>query len=231
MWIMLKQENITCLHSVCKVKIHTFFFLLSVQRRDFDAFSLCRSQLNANCQGADKAVLTQSNTVVGAKLVYDGDKKRSFQVNKEIFSLFAKVCCLSTTDIPITTTESLSLFLFPCMFSHKSCVCSHVGIIHAQGSTTQFIFGRRFTIRLETSCTAFTLCGLDKREHLSSGSERIVMKMSKEGGRLSDLFRGPLELQSDALRLNNIPLNIGPVTYTKHAVTMFLAQSSGCEVF
>ncbi|XP_018516111.1 alpha-2,8-sialyltransferase 8F isoform X1 [Lates calcarifer] len=49
-----------------------------------------RSQLNSKCNGFEKAIVTQANTPVGSKLVYDGEKKRSLQVNLEIFSTFAK---------------------------------------------------------------------------------------------------------------------------------------------
>lgn len=49
-----------------------------------------RSQLSNSCHGHDRAIITQVNTAVGTKLVYDGDKKRSLQVTKEIFSTFVK---------------------------------------------------------------------------------------------------------------------------------------------
>ncbi|XP_071324745.1 alpha-2,8-sialyltransferase 8F isoform X2 [Trachinotus anak] len=47
-----------------------------------------RSQLSGKCHGFDKAIITQANTPVGSKLVYDGEKKRSLQVTPEIFSTF-----------------------------------------------------------------------------------------------------------------------------------------------
>lgn len=50
-----------------------------------------RSQLSNKCHGFHKAILTQANTAVGSRLVYDGEKKRSMQVTAEIFSTFAKV--------------------------------------------------------------------------------------------------------------------------------------------
>ncbi|XP_060882297.1 alpha-2,8-sialyltransferase 8E [Labrus mixtus] len=49
-----------------------------------------RSQLNSNCNGFDKAIITQANTPVGSNLVYDGEKKRSLQVSPEVFSTFTK---------------------------------------------------------------------------------------------------------------------------------------------
>lgn len=54
-------------------------------------FPSLRSQLSSRCHGFQKAILTQANTAVGSKLVYDGEKKRSLQVTPEIFSTFAKV--------------------------------------------------------------------------------------------------------------------------------------------
>lgn len=50
-----------------------------------------RSQLSSRCNGFQKAIITQANTPVGFKLVYDGEKKRALQVNAEIFSTFTKV--------------------------------------------------------------------------------------------------------------------------------------------
>ncbi|XP_035470091.1 alpha-2,8-sialyltransferase 8F isoform X2 [Scophthalmus maximus] len=55
-----------------------------------DNYQKFRSQLGSKCHGLDKAIVTQGNTPVGAKLVYDGEKKRSLQVTPEIFSTFTK---------------------------------------------------------------------------------------------------------------------------------------------
>ncbi|KAM9345885.1 alpha-2,8-sialyltransferase 8F isoform 2-T2 [Symphorus nematophorus] len=49
-----------------------------------------RSQLSSMCHGSDKAIVTQANTPVGKKLVYDGEKRRTLQVTPEIFSTFTK---------------------------------------------------------------------------------------------------------------------------------------------
>ncbi|XP_059191305.1 alpha-2,8-sialyltransferase 8F-like [Centropristis striata] len=48
-----------------------------------------RSELSSKCNGFDKAIITQANTPVGSKIVYDGEKK-SLEVTPEIFSTFAK---------------------------------------------------------------------------------------------------------------------------------------------
>ncbi|XP_029363724.1 alpha-2,8-sialyltransferase 8F [Echeneis naucrates] len=48
------------------------------------------AQLSSQCHGSDKAIITQANTPVGSKLVYDGDKKKSIQVNAELFRTFIK---------------------------------------------------------------------------------------------------------------------------------------------
>lgn len=50
-----------------------------------------RSELSGRCQGSQGAVITQANTPVGSRLVYDGERKRSVQVSPEVFSTFAKV--------------------------------------------------------------------------------------------------------------------------------------------
>ncbi|XP_049418138.1 alpha-2,8-sialyltransferase 8E-like isoform X2 [Epinephelus fuscoguttatus] len=49
-----------------------------------------RLQLSSECNGFDKAIITQANTPVGSKIVYDGEKKRSLNVTSKIFSTFAK---------------------------------------------------------------------------------------------------------------------------------------------
>ncbi|XP_068574990.1 alpha-2,8-sialyltransferase 8E [Cebidichthys violaceus] len=59
-------------------------------KKQEDNYQKFRSQLSSKCHGFDKAIITQTNTPVGAKLVYDGEKKRTLQVTPEIFSTFAK---------------------------------------------------------------------------------------------------------------------------------------------
>lgn len=54
-------------------------------------FFLLRSQLNTKCRGYEQAIVSQANTPVGTKMVYDGERKRSLQVTAEIFSTFVKV--------------------------------------------------------------------------------------------------------------------------------------------
>ncbi|XP_049924256.1 alpha-2,8-sialyltransferase 8E-like [Epinephelus moara] len=49
-----------------------------------------RLQLSIECNGFDKAIITQANTPVGSKIVYDGERKRTLNVTQEIFSTFAK---------------------------------------------------------------------------------------------------------------------------------------------
>ncbi|XP_060946263.1 alpha-2,8-sialyltransferase 8F isoform X2 [Limanda limanda] len=59
-------------------------------KRQEDNYQKFRSQLNSKCHGFDKAIITQANTPVGHKLVYDGEKRRSLQVTPEVFSTFTK---------------------------------------------------------------------------------------------------------------------------------------------
>uniref|UniRef100_UPI0037E710B8 alpha-2,8-sialyltransferase 8F-like n=1 Tax=Semicossyphus pulcher TaxID=241346 RepID=UPI0037E710B8 len=54
-----------------------------------DNYLKFRSQLSSKCNGFDKAIITQANTPVGHKIVYDGEK-RTLEVTPEIFSTFAK---------------------------------------------------------------------------------------------------------------------------------------------
>ncbi|XP_051244341.1 alpha-2,8-sialyltransferase 8F-like isoform X2 [Dicentrarchus labrax] len=59
-------------------------------KKQEDNYQKFRSQLNSKCHGFDKAIISQANTPVGSKLVYDGEKKRTLQVTPELFSTFAK---------------------------------------------------------------------------------------------------------------------------------------------
>ncbi|XP_074512406.1 alpha-2,8-sialyltransferase 8E-like [Sebastes fasciatus] len=59
-------------------------------KKQEDNYQKYRSQLSSECHGSDKAIITQANTPVGSKIVYDGENKRTLQVNPEIFSTFVK---------------------------------------------------------------------------------------------------------------------------------------------
>ncbi|KAJ3600981.1 hypothetical protein NHX12_031954 [Muraenolepis orangiensis] len=49
-----------------------------------------RALLSSRCHGFTKAIVTQENTPVGAKLVYDGEKRKPLPVTPAIFHTFAK---------------------------------------------------------------------------------------------------------------------------------------------
>ncbi|XP_030580173.1 alpha-2,8-sialyltransferase 8F-like [Archocentrus centrarchus] len=49
-----------------------------------------RAELRLKCNGSDEAIITQSNTPVGSKLVYDGEKKRTIEVKQDLFNMFIK---------------------------------------------------------------------------------------------------------------------------------------------
>uniref|UniRef100_A0AAV2KEC9 ST8 alpha-N-acetyl-neuraminide alpha-2,8-sialyltransferase 6 n=1 Tax=Knipowitschia caucasica TaxID=637954 RepID=A0AAV2KEC9_KNICA len=59
-------------------------------KRQDDNFNKFRNQLSSRCNGFHKAIVTQTNTPVGTKLIYDGEKKKSLQVNQDIFNTFLK---------------------------------------------------------------------------------------------------------------------------------------------
>ncbi|XP_066498408.1 alpha-2,8-sialyltransferase 8E [Hoplias malabaricus] len=54
-------------------------------------FNKFRSLLSRSCHGASKAVVTQANTPVGTKLVYDGEKTKQLEVTPALFKTFSKV--------------------------------------------------------------------------------------------------------------------------------------------
>ncbi|XP_037333060.2 alpha-2,8-sialyltransferase 8F isoform X2 [Pungitius pungitius] len=58
--------------------------------KQFEDYRKFRSELSKKCHGINDALITQANTPVGAKIVYDGEKKRSLQVTPEIFNTFPK---------------------------------------------------------------------------------------------------------------------------------------------
>ncbi|KAG5279724.1 hypothetical protein AALO_G00080920 [Alosa alosa] len=49
-----------------------------------------RSLLSSKCHGVTKAVVTQANTPVRSKVVYDGEKRKPLQVTPALFSVFPK---------------------------------------------------------------------------------------------------------------------------------------------
>ncbi|CAJ1076250.1 alpha-2%2C8-sialyltransferase 8F [Xyrichtys novacula] len=58
-------------------------------KKQKDNYQKSRAQLKSECQGFEKAIITQANTPVGTKLVYDGEK-RTIEVTPEMFSTFTK---------------------------------------------------------------------------------------------------------------------------------------------
>ncbi|XP_070957657.1 alpha-2,8-sialyltransferase 8F-like isoform X1 [Oncorhynchus clarkii lewisi] len=59
-------------------------------RKQEDKFRNFRSLLSNRCHGLTKAMVTQANTPLGSKVVYDGEKRKPLQVTPELFSTFAK---------------------------------------------------------------------------------------------------------------------------------------------
>uniref|UniRef100_A0A3B3QC37 ST8 alpha-N-acetyl-neuraminide alpha-2,8-sialyltransferase 6 n=1 Tax=Paramormyrops kingsleyae TaxID=1676925 RepID=A0A3B3QC37_9TELE len=49
-----------------------------------------KSLLNKKCNGTFKAIVTQANTQLGSKIIYDGDRKSSTKVTSKLFSTFVK---------------------------------------------------------------------------------------------------------------------------------------------
>ncbi|XP_014059515.1 alpha-2,8-sialyltransferase 8E isoform X2 [Salmo salar] len=59
-------------------------------KKQEDKFRNFRSLLSNRCHGLTKAMVTQANTPLGSKVVYDGEKRKPLQVTPELFSTFAK---------------------------------------------------------------------------------------------------------------------------------------------
>ena len=99
-----------------------------------------RSRLRKQCNGFDKAIITQENTPIGSELVFNGDGK-TLQVTREIFRTFAKVCCSSFMDI--TTSRLLGVLLVPQILFYSDCsTAHHVSIMVAfqKGHSIVFLF-------------------------------------------------------------------------------------------
>ncbi|KAG7459748.1 hypothetical protein MATL_G00213790 [Megalops atlanticus] len=67
------------------VEIHSHTW--KKQEANFKKF---RSQLTSRCHGATKAIVTQVNTPLESKIVYDGEKRKPLVVTPKLFSTFLK---------------------------------------------------------------------------------------------------------------------------------------------
>ncbi|XP_048857045.1 alpha-2,8-sialyltransferase 8F-like isoform X2 [Brienomyrus brachyistius] len=60
-------------------------------RKKEDRSAEFRSNLTNKCNAVSKAIITQANTPVGKKVVYDGEKAKMEEVTRKLFSIFVKV--------------------------------------------------------------------------------------------------------------------------------------------
>ncbi|XP_042337613.1 alpha-2,8-sialyltransferase 8E-like, partial [Plectropomus leopardus] len=54
-------------------------------------FEKLRLQLKSQCNGSEKAIITQANTPLGSKIRYDGEQSRTHEVKLKTFNTFVKV--------------------------------------------------------------------------------------------------------------------------------------------
>ncbi|KAL4617723.1 alpha-2,8-sialyltransferase 8F isoform X4 [Arapaima gigas] len=59
-------------------------------KKQESSYSSFRHNLSSKCHGTSQAFITQTNTPLGTKVVYDGEKKHSEKVTSAIFATFAK---------------------------------------------------------------------------------------------------------------------------------------------
>ncbi|XP_034004343.1 alpha-2,8-sialyltransferase 8F-like [Trematomus bernacchii] len=59
-------------------------------KKQEDNYRNLSSQLRSQCQGFDRAIITQANTPVGSNIVYAVENKKTLKVTPEIFSTFIK---------------------------------------------------------------------------------------------------------------------------------------------
>ncbi|XP_033911444.3 alpha-2,8-sialyltransferase 8F-like isoform X1 [Acipenser ruthenus] len=57
------------------------------ERRE-ESYQKLRSGLSRDCRGTSEAVMSQENTPLGSKVIYDGEKHRHIEIDQKIFSTF-----------------------------------------------------------------------------------------------------------------------------------------------
>lgn len=72
-----------------KIKKALEFYSEAWTKQDY-SYEKFRLDLKANVNGFDEAIITQTNTPVGSKIVYDGERSRTLNVSQTIFNLFPK---------------------------------------------------------------------------------------------------------------------------------------------
>ncbi|XP_037111410.1 alpha-2,8-sialyltransferase 8E [Syngnathus acus] len=58
--------------------------------RNEESYRNFTSKLSSSCRGFEKAIITQANTPVGSKIVYDAETSKTLRVTPEIFKTFIK---------------------------------------------------------------------------------------------------------------------------------------------
>lgn len=80
-------ECIGCRDSIIDKVVERYSQTWRKQENNYKRF---RALLSSRCHGVTKAVVTQSNTPLGSKVTYDGEKRKPLQVTPAIFSVFPK---------------------------------------------------------------------------------------------------------------------------------------------
>ncbi|MEQ2286058.1 hypothetical protein AMECASPLE_038275 [Ameca splendens] len=92
-----------CLRENIKKALEVYYETWKKQDYNYEKFRL---DLKANVNGFDEAIISQTNTPVGSTLVYDGERKRTYDVNPQIFNSFPKD---SATEAHIWRNKSSQL--------------------------------------------------------------------------------------------------------------------------
>ncbi|MBN3313825.1 SIA8E sialyltransferase, partial [Atractosteus spatula] len=87
-----------------------------------------RAQLNMKCHGFSRAIITQANTLLGSKVMYDGERRKPVEVTPKLYSTFPK-------EHPFGNV------------SFQSCAVVGNGGILANSSCGEEIDGAQFVIR------------------------------------------------------------------------------------
>uniref|UniRef100_A0A3B4ZET4 Alpha-2,8-sialyltransferase 8F-like n=1 Tax=Stegastes partitus TaxID=144197 RepID=A0A3B4ZET4_9TELE len=86
-----QKKNVTQPFGPCEANNKSLCLASHLTAQPVSTMSLCfnRSNLSSECHGLDNAIITQTNTPVGSRIVFNGIRK-TLKVTPKLFSIFAK---------------------------------------------------------------------------------------------------------------------------------------------
>ncbi|KAL4659285.1 alpha-2,8-sialyltransferase 8F-like isoform X2 [Arapaima gigas] len=154
-------------------------------------FNMFRSQLKSKCDGISKAIITQANTPLGSKVIYDGEKRKPLQVTSKLLSTFVK-------DGPFRnqTLETCAVVGNGGILSNSSCgneINSAQFVIRFDGLMEQ---RRPFAESLDSYGDSLLLLPAFSYGHNTAVSLRALYTLRDFGGLARPVFLNPEYLRS-----------------------------------